>query len=214
MNVSPINMVNNNKINNTTSFNGALSVVKNVATEAADAAGKSKIKTVYDGLIEKAAQKLVAPVLDSNKRFINFIKKTADVADMPNHLSVLGAAATSGFYVRSTLKNDKLQKKERQTLALNQFLVFVVSTLGAYFANGKIGEVVENVRKKYIQYNQHNPKLGSRLNGFKTASGLLVFAMMYRYISPVVVTPIASGISKAIRGHKEAKKADQANSVA
>ena len=188
MNISPVNMTNNVQKNNSKSFNG------NVAK-------------VYDGLIEKAAKKLVAPVLEKDDRFINFIEKTANITDMPNHLSTLGAAATSGFYVRSTLKNEKLQKKERQTLALNQALVFGVSTLGAYFANGKIGKVVDNIKYKYIEYNQHNPKLGSRLNGFKTASGLMIFALMYRYISPVVVTPIASGISKAVREHKEAKQA-------
>ena len=203
MSISPVNMTNNIQMNNAASFKGISAVAK---------AGKAK--EVYDGLIEKAARKLVAPILEKDEKFINFIEKTANVTDMPNHLSTLGAAATSGFYVRSTLKNEKLQKKERQTLALNQALVFVVSTAGAYFANDKINKVVDNIKYKYIDYNQHNPKLGSRLNGFKTASGLLVFAMMYRYISPVVVTPIASGISKAIRGHKEAKKADQANSVA
>ncbi|MBQ6516870.1 hypothetical protein IJI31_06805 [bacterium] len=203
MNISPVNMTNNIQMNKETSFNGLASA----------AAKGGKVAEVYDGLIEKAARKMVAPVLE-NSKFTQFLEKTANITDMPNHLSTLGAAATSGFYVRSTLKNDKLQKQERKTLALNQALVFVVSTLGAYFANDKIGKFVDNVRYKYIEYNQHNPKLGSRITGFKTASGLMVFALMYRYISPVVVTPIASAISKSVREHKAAKKAAQANNVA
>jgi len=203
MNISPVNMSNNIQMNNAPSFNAAQSLLKG-----------SKAEKFYNHMIEKAARKMVAPVLDNDKRFIKFLDKTAHITEMPNHLSTLGAAATSGFYVRSTLKNENLEKKERQTLALNQALVFVVSTAGAYFANGKIGEFVENVKHKYAHYNKTNPKFPTRLDGFKTASGLMVFALMYRYISPVVVTPIASAISKAVREHKAEKQAAQANKVA
>ena len=206
MNISPANMANNIQMNNAASFNGVANVTASLKN--------SKASKFYNDMIEKAARKMVAPVLDNDNRFIKFLEKTAHITEMPNHLSTLGAAATSGFYVRSTLKNDKLEKKERQTLALNQALVFVVSTAGAYLANGKIGQFVEKVKHKYVQYNRNNPKAAVRIDGFKTASSLMVFALMYRYISPVVVTPIASAISKAVRERKEAKQADQANNVA
>ena len=204
MSISPVTMTNNiQNRNNTSSFNGI-----------ANAAKLNEFKDVYDGLIEKAAKKIVAPILNSNEKFIRFIDKTAQVGDMPNHLSTLGAAATSGFYVRSTLKNENLKKHERQTLAINQALVFGVSTLGAYFMNDKISKFVDKVKYKYIDYNQNNPKLGSRIKGFKTASGLMVFALMYRYISPVVVTPVASWIHKKADEHRAAKQGNQANNVA
>ena len=194
--------MNINSVNNSNSFKGTVNP---------SVAGKS-IKSVYNNFLEWGAKKVVSPVVNSDA-MSKFADKTVNIKNMPIHLSTLGAAATSAFYVKSTLQNEKLQKKERKTLALNQALVFGVSTLGAYFANNKIGKVVDNVKYKFIEYNQGNKNLGTRINGFKVASGLLVFAMMYRYISPVLVTPVASWISKKVGEHKEAKAA-QANNVA
>lgn len=192
-------------VNNNASFKGAVNPAS---------AGKS-IKSVYNNFLEWGAKKVVSPVVNSDS-MSKFADKTASIKNMPIHLSTLGAAATSAFYVKSTLQNEKLAKKERKTLALNQALVFGVSTAGAYTVNKSLGKIIDNIKYKFIEYNQGNKHLGDRINGFKVASGLLVFAMMYRYISPVVVTPVASWISKKVGEHKAAKEAqaNQDNKVA
>ena len=55
---------------------------------------------------------------------------------------------------------------------------------------------------KYVSNN--DVKLSTLMNGFKTAKSLMVFAMIYRFIAPVIATPIANSISAKIENHKKA----------
>ena len=48
------------------------------------------------------------------------------------------------------------------------------------------------------------------MKGFNTAKSLLIFAVMYRYVAPVLVTPLASKIGNLINGKDDkAKKTAQ-----
>ena len=51
----------------------------------------------------------------------------------------------------------------------------------------------------------NDEKLSSLMNGFKIAKSLMVFAMIYRFLSPVFATPLANSISEKIEARKKAK---------
>ena len=46
-------------------------------------------------------------------------------------------------------------------------------------------------------------KLTKMMNGFKTAQALMVFALIYRFVSPVIATPIANSISEKLENRKK-----------
>ncbi len=48
-------------------------------------------------------------------------------------------------------------------------------------------------------------KLTRMMNGFKTAQALMVFALIYRFVSPVIATPIANNISEKLENRKKQK---------
>lgn len=48
-------------------------------------------------------------------------------------------------------------------------------------------------------------KLTRMMNGFKTAQALMVFALIYRFVSPVIATPIANSISEKLENRKNNK---------
>lgn len=81
------------------------------------------------------------------KRFYNskfaksFINNTRGKKwdNMTTHMSALGSTLISGMYVIRTLQNDKLDEKKRKTLALNDLMVWALSTMGAYFMDSKLG---------------------------------------------------------------------------
>ena len=54
------------------------------------------------------------------------------------HLIVLGSTIMSGFYIGKTLNNKNLDKEKRQTLAINQTLTYIVSTVAAYTLDSKM----------------------------------------------------------------------------
>ena len=47
-------------------------------------------------------------------------------------------------------------------------------------------------------------RLTNMMNGFRIAKALMVFALVYRFISPVFATPVANKISEKIENHKKA----------
>jgi len=176
------------------------------------------------------------------KKAKNFKESPAGV------MQIIGSTVISGMYMEQTLTNKKLEKKKRQTLAINQGLTFLVSTLMTLFVDSLLDKKWENLTRKYTakmrnmtvedlnkeieEFNKtkkqafdklkiedglpadakFTPKnvsdyirslkkekpelnlLSKRLKGMGTLKKLLVFGTIYRYISPVAVTPIANMI--------------------
>ncbi len=65
-------------------------------------------------------------------------------------------------------------------------------------------EAMNNAIKK-IAGAEATGKMTRMMNGFKTAQALMVFALIYRFVSPVVATPIANKVSEKLEAGKKAK---------
>lgn len=193
------NNINNN--NKQTSFKGTKpSTFVSLSTRAA-MASKKVSKFYNESIIENIlAKKLIAPMM--NSKFIGKIaEKTAKIENMPDHMATTGSCITTLTYAGSTLhkaKKKELEKKPAYTLALNQVMVTVLSTIGAYTINDGIANFTKKMGYRFRDLNQNHPNIESRMKGFKTAQKLLTFSLMYRYVAPVLVTPIASKIGKAL----------------
>ncbi len=166
----------------------------------------------YGEIVEKYITKpVLAPVM--NSKFIgDFAEKTKNIDKMACHMTTAGSVVTTATYAGAslkTLRKDEEQKKRAKTLVLNQVMVTGLSTLGAYTINDWLGEKTKKLGYKFREANQGNPNLSSYMKGFKVAQGLLIFSVMYRYIAPVVVTPLASKLGNYIFGKDEKKQAQQ-----
>jgi len=165
-----------------------------------------QIDKAHNWLIEDLlAKKILAPILNS-KFAGKLIDKSVKVDDMTSHMTTAGSIVTTGVYATSTLHNKGLNKtkedkKASKTLALNQWLVTILSTIGAYTINKSVDNYTKKMSYKFRDANQSHPMLEKRVQGFKIAQKLLTFSLMYRYIAPVLVTPIASKIGKSINNN-------------
>lgn len=65
-------------------------------------------------------------------------------------------------------------------------------------------ESMNNAVKLYSELKQ-SEKLSNLLNGFKTAKALMIFALIYRFVSPVIATPIANKFSEKFEAKKKSK---------
>lgn len=65
-------------------------------------------------------------------------------------------------------------------------------------------ETMNNAIKKVAGADKTG-KMNRMMNGFKTAQALMVFALIYRFVSPVIATPIANKISEKLEARKKAK---------
>lgn len=162
---------------------------------------ENNIASVFGKMIQsKPAEKLVKGTMNSPK----WIKD-----NMFAHLIVLGSTALSGAYVVKTLRNDKLDERKRKTLAINQAAVFGVSTVMAYTFDKALGKWTNNLIDKFKKINAGNPHLDKYVNGIKIAKTTIIIDMVYRFIAPVAVTPVANHFGNKIEIKSKAKMAPE-----
>ena len=210
-NISP--MMNNSYNMNTPSFKGMSGKPSTFASLATRASlGAKKLSKLETTLEEKIAEKVIAPLMNS-KAVDKLTDKIGKSEKMTDHMSAAGSFVTTSAYAGTTLTNKKMEKKPARTLALNQFLVTALSTVGTYTVNDYIASKMKNLRYKFSDVNQglEASKLSKRMKGFPIVQKLLTFSIIYRYIAPVVVTPAASKIGAALNSN--AKVAPKAQAV-
>ena len=79
--------------------------------------------------------------------------------------------------------------------------------------NKGLNELVKPIIHKYREVNSAKPNLPHAVKGLEMAKGLLIFSMMYRYISPVLVTPLANKAGNWLNNkldERDARKAEMA----
>jgi len=215
MNISPVSSIQNKTNSN---FKGAPKIAPSMIsqTNAFLHETKASLGRAYDSFIQDGVAKhFVAPIINSNL-MTKFIDKMGNSKNMASHMSTGGSFVTTAFYIRQTdktLNKNEEQRKRAKTLELNQGLVTVASTVLGYTANGALGKISKNLGYKFREANQNHPKLSTRMKGFDIAKQLLIFSLMYRYVAPVFVTPVASKLSKWNEVRKADKAAKQAKIV-
>ena len=161
-------------------------------------------------------------------------KISARLADVPGGLTqamaTFGALLTSGTYVARTINNKNLDQDKRRTLAINQVLCFIVPTIAAYsvdrWINGKVKKMeyrfsglqqqraaAEMLKGNTEKANKILQSLNKKVAGVRTLASLAVFTIIYRYATPVLITPIANKIGDRVNAKKAAKK-EEAQKVA
>lgn len=133
--------------------------------------GSSFFKPVsdfYNKCSLNIAKYITSKVADS--KVLNY---TADKLKNNNnlfqHCLTLGSLITSGLYMQRTLTNDKMDKDRKKTLAVNQFLTFLLSTIGAYSLDKYLKSWWENVTSKYVGLQINDLNFNKNFKDIKTA---------------------------------------------
>ena len=164
------------------------------------------------------------PMYDQNWIQTASEKMTKFPGEMTEHMATLGSVLTSSVYMYKTATNKDLESKSRKTLAVNQGLCCVIPAIGAYTVSNKLSKFKKNVEYRYRGLKEQQvaldqisrqeadalkAKLGNNLKGLSALTGLITFTLIYRYITPVVVTPVASWIGRKIFGEDDKAKGAQ-----
>lgn len=137
------NTFNNRKYstNSSTTFTGAADkVAESVVKKSKFFSGiVNKFETAYDNVGDWFGKRVIPKVFD-NELTDKFTNKVKESDMLFNHFLAVGSAITSGMYMYKTLTNDKMDKDRKQTLAVNQFLTFILSTAGAYLIDASLSD--------------------------------------------------------------------------
>ncbi len=144
--------------------------------------------------------------------------------NMTEHMATLGSLITSSVYMGRTLTNKELDPQKRRTLSINQCLCFIIPTICAYTVNSMLAGFNKKLEYRYAgrqemkkalglvsgdKIVEMQKKLGDRLKGFKTLSSLLTFTLIYRYVTPVIITPVANYIGDKVNKRSDRKRAER-----
>ena len=158
----------------------------------------------------------------NSKPLRNFCEKMSkkNIGDVTTHMQVLGSAITSATYMQTTMKNKNFDKDNARTLAVNQFLCFVIPTIGAYVVDRAITDIKKNMEYNYAAklekaasnaIGKEKDKIlamkGNNIKGVRILLGILTTTLLYRYITPVGVTPLANKIGNKMNAKKKAQQA-------
>lgn len=180
--------------------------------------------------VAKAFSKCYAEPLMNNKGLQSFAERLSKMpGSITEHMATLGALITSSVYMTRTLNNKNLESDKRRTLAINQAFCFVVPTICAYAVNHAIAGNTKALEYRYSGKMRQQIALGKisadklpdllqnfgkKLKGFKTLASLATFTLIYRYVTPVIITPIANKVGAKFNEKRVAKReAEQAQAV-
>lgn len=163
-------------------------------------------------------------ILLADGKTIKKIKVSKHVNNI-DKLQTIGMVGLSVFldnlYIARTLKSKKIEKDRKNTLAINQAITMVLSFVGAlaldnalFGAVGKIKDKFGEVADKTFKLENEQLKINGKtilkkctagtkknlINNIKTGIGImnktLVIAIVYRFLAPVVATPLADKVTK------------------
>ena len=155
-------------------------------------------------------------------------KMTNFPGQMTEHMATLGSILTSSVYMYKTVKNKDLDDDKRKTLAINQGLCCLIPTIGAYTVSSKLSKFKKNVEYRYCglkeqqvalgQISKEEAKilkesLGNKLKGLNALTGLITFTLIYRYVTPVIVTPVANWIGNKLNAKSTKAKQPVAKEI-
>lgn len=191
-------------------------------TKSAQVSFKGKKESALGRWISKFYGKYYGKKVMNSEKIQNVSEKLAKIpGEMTEHMATLGSILTSATYMYKTLNNKDLDSDKRKTLAVNQGLCCVIPTIGAYTVSKLLSKFRKNAEYKYCGLKEQQIALGQiskeeakelkktfgdKLHGFNALTQLITFTLIYRYVTPVVITPIANWIGRKLNGDDEKER--------
>lgn len=207
------------KINNNLNYLSAVKAQQN-ANAFKSAARPQGSQVAFGGAAAAVAQKAPSAITKGIGAVIekagntNLLKKMAHLIGNSKfgytHLLTIESVILTGFYMSNTAKNDKIKKEQKLPLMINDALVTVFSAVCNYTLDGFINKKIKSFQNVFKQLNKNvdEKTLNKYLTGIDKFKSIVIFTMIYRYLGPVVLTPVANKISGVIQKKKTAKNTD------
>ncbi len=125
----------------------------------------------YDKLTDSIADKFTSRVVEF-KPLTKLAERLQNHDNLFQHCLTVGSVITSGLYMQRTLANDNLDKDRKNTLAVNQGLTFLLSTIGAYALDKYVKGWWDNVTAKFAGHLLGDPKFYQKYLDDKNAINL------------------------------------------
>ena len=186
--------------------------------------GKGNAKPKGDSKLGKFMSKYYAEKMLNTEWVNKLSKRLAGTSKwMTTHMATAGSLLTSSVYMYKTFTNKDLDPEKRRTLVVNQGLGCLAPAVITYTLENKMNSFKKNFEIDYAgrqmrkvalgkmtksELESFHKNFGNRLKGIPTLLSLTLFTLIYRYFTPVAITPAANYIGEKWNNHnrKEAAK--------
>lgn len=145
--------------------------------------------------VTKGIAWVVGKVADTKaaKNFVDWFGKT----NWFPHLIAAESLLLSGFYMQQTAASKKIEKDQKPAMMLNQGITAVACTAGAYVLDKHVNNMLDKFGAVYKKLNPTMEKeaIGNKTRAIRLLGPIVIFTAIYRFIGPVLVTPVANYIS-------------------
>lgn len=106
--------------------------------------GTVPVKSAFLDPFRRGVDKITDKIADYysgfafSNSFTNWLAKREKLDKIVGHMQTAGSIVISSMYMTQTLRNENLDEKRKKTLAINQGLTLLFSTLGAYTLDSKL----------------------------------------------------------------------------
>lgn len=176
--------------------------------------------------VGKQVSKIYSEPAYNSEKIQTICEKLAkmNLGDMTTHMTVLGSTITSFIYMLRTWKNDKIEQDDKPALIANQGACWALPTVGAYWADSKFKDKFKKWEYRYAGLNDQRNALSNmtkeqlkeaeknlafRKGLFRSLASLVVFTTMYRFVTPVLVTPFTNKVGNWYNERKKAQKTQE-----
>lgn len=149
-----------------------------------------------------------ARVLGAISSFPPLQKVAEKLANSQNgmlHLSSAVSIILTGRTMMDIHKSKKIEEDQKLPLVLNEFLTTATTVTAGYVIDKKLDKSYKRFTDIFKKVNADmyakNPIKWD--NGLRYAKTFVVIGFIYRYLGPVVVTPVANKLSSIIVKHRD-----------
>ena len=147
-------------------------------------------------------------VKDNSGKFVN----NTHVAQ-PHIEAFIGTFSTALYFVNG-YKNKDIPPESRRTLLINSTLCGVFGVLGGYALSNIINRFKDKAVNRFDEIMVKNQKNQFLRKGLISIVPMLGFTMIFRYIGPVIATPLADKINGFLVKHYDKKKDSNLSKIA
>lgn len=207
---------NQNKLKQTSFTANPVQTGADVATEMMkDSNLFAPFLKAYDKFTDGIAKHVTSRFVNS-KPIIGLASKFKDSNNLFQHCLTVGSVITSGLYMEKTLTNDKLDKDRKKTLAVNQGLTFIVSTIGAYsldkYVKGWWSKLTEKFAGHLLNDNKFVENFHDYNNKIKESNKQLLEAAKGKSEKPLLKKTMA--LEDYVKSHPTYKALNEADGKA
>lgn len=148
------------------------------------------------------------------QRLTQWFTNTGNVAQ---HTTAAVSALLTTFYITETAKSKKIEEEQKLPLMLNQGIVTVMSIVAGYLVDNSLNKSYDkfintfmHVNKGIIRESEKAISQSGKIDwaqGLKYAKTLMIFGLIYRFVAPVIATPIANKLSSMYMDKKKRQEA-------